>query len=71
MELLNGFESLASSLPELPRDGLPLCHTLQTLTGQYNQCHPNAPLPMISFHDLREIERQAADSLDQMLGRKG
>ena len=28
-------------------------HTLQTLIGQYNQCHPDAPLPMIPFHGLR------------------
>lgn len=83
-------------------------HTLQTLIGQYNQRHPDAPLPMIPFHGLRhtsatllisahqdvktvsarlghaqtsttmdiythalrENDRQAADSLEQMLGRR-
>lgn len=83
-------------------------HTLQTLIGQYNQRHPDAPLPMIPFHGLRhtsatllisahqdvktvsarlghaqtsttmdiythalrENDRQAADSLEQMLGRE-
>ena len=81
-------------------------HTLQTLIGQYNQCRPDAPLPMIPFHGLRhtsatllisahqdvktvsarlghaqtsttmdiythalrENDRQAANSLEQLLG---